>query len=301
MKLDYGAPGRILFSREVRLPRQRLHHRRDRAAPVQLQRAAGRLPRLRRPRRKAGVRRGPRRPQPRLVDQEGRGRALGQVQPALALLHAGAELARPRLRLRPRNPLGPAFGGGARRHPPRHQGPPGHAPLRRRPQVLRGEEAVRRRHRQPQPPNAADRIRVDARGAVALPVVATVRGLRRRPPQARTLEREDRRRGHLDRHPPKRRGRLSPGSAASRASSRRNSARSRTSSSRRSTSASASSTMSGSTISTSTAPAARSPAARASASASLRRSAPASRAFSTSSTNRRSASTRRTTTASSKR
>ena len=42
-------------------------------------------------------------------------------------------------------------------------------------------------------------------------------------------------------------------------------------------------------------------AARASASASLRRSAPASRASSTSSTNRRSASTRRTTTASSKR
>ena len=29
-------------------------------------------------------------------------------------------------------------------------------------------------------------VRVDARGAVALPVVAAVRGLRRRPPQART-------------------------------------------------------------------------------------------------------------------
>ena len=59
-----------------------------------------------------------------------------------------------------------------RRHPPRHQGPPGHPPLRRRPQVLRGEEAVRRRHRQPQPPHAPDRVRVDARGAVALPVAA---------------------------------------------------------------------------------------------------------------------------------
>ena len=95
--------------REVRLPRQRLHHRRDRAAAVQLQRSAGRLPRLRRPRREAGVRRGPRRPQPRSVDQEGRGRALGQVQPALALLHAGAELARPRLRLRPRNAVEASF------------------------------------------------------------------------------------------------------------------------------------------------------------------------------------------------
>jgi excinuclease ABC subunit A len=92
-----------------------------------------------------------------------------------------------------------------------------------------------------------------------------------------------------------------PGSAASRRSSTRPSARSRTSSSRRSTRASASSTMSGSTISTSTAPAARSRAARASASASPRRSAPASRASSTSSTNLRSASTRRTTTACSKR
>ncbi len=113
MKLDYAAARPHPLLREVRLPGQRLHHRRDRAAPVQLQRAAGRLPRLRRPRRETGVRRGPRRPQPRAVDQEGRGRALGQVQPALALLHAGAELARPRLRLRPRNALGPAPGGSA--------------------------------------------------------------------------------------------------------------------------------------------------------------------------------------------
>ena len=79
-RLRRPRPNRLL--REVRLPRQRLHHRRDRAAALLLQRPAGRLPRLRRPRREAGVRRGPRRPQPRAVDQEGRGRALGQVQPA---------------------------------------------------------------------------------------------------------------------------------------------------------------------------------------------------------------------------
>ena len=51
--------------REIRLPGLGLHHRRDRAAAVLVQRPAGRLPGVRRPRRKAAVRRGSRRPQPR--------------------------------------------------------------------------------------------------------------------------------------------------------------------------------------------------------------------------------------------
>ena len=90
-------PGRIVFSEKFACPVSRLHHRRDRAAAVQLQRPAGRLPGVRRARREAGVRRGPRRPQPRRSSiKQGRGRALGQVQPALALItcRCSARLAR---------------------------------------------------------------------------------------------------------------------------------------------------------------------------------------------------------------
>ena len=76
--------------REIRLPGLRLHHRRDRAAPVLLQRAAGRLPGLRRARREAALRSRPDRPQRGALDQEGRGRPLGALQPAQPLLHAGA-------------------------------------------------------------------------------------------------------------------------------------------------------------------------------------------------------------------
>ena len=92
---------------------------------------------------------------------------------------------RPRLRFRARRPVAGPARGSAQRDPPRHRRPPGHPALRRRPPQLRGQEAVRGRHRQPQPPHAPDRIRVDARGAVALPVLAPVRSLPRRPPQAR--------------------------------------------------------------------------------------------------------------------
>ena len=48
---------------------------------------------------------------------------------------------------------GPARGS-ARRHPPRHRRPARHPALHRRQAQLRGQEAVRRRHRQPQPPHA---------------------------------------------------------------------------------------------------------------------------------------------------
>ncbi len=50
-------PERITFSREVRLPGLRLHHRRDRAAAVLVQRAVRRLPVLRRARGGAVLRR----------------------------------------------------------------------------------------------------------------------------------------------------------------------------------------------------------------------------------------------------
>ena len=203
--------------REIRLPRLRLHHRRDRAAPVLLQRAAGRLPGLRRPRRETGVRRGPRRPQPHAVDRQGRGRALGQVQPASALLHAGAVQPRPRLRLRPHTSRGRT------------------CPRKRSDVVLHGTPAApspsasstagaatrsRSRSRassatstaacsRPNPPgcarsSAATRAAARARSATA-------------PASSPRRSRQDRRRGHHHVHPPQRRRRLRLVRAASHA------------------------------------------------------------------------------------
>ena len=189
------------------------------------------------------------------------------------------------------------------RHPPRHRRQARHPPLHRRQAQLRGEEAVRGRHRQPQPPDARrPRAPGCARSSVRYQVEPPVRGVPRRPPQARGAGGEDRRRGHLacppaaasptptpgsrtlarqahphperdrqghpqgdqraPRLPPQCRARLSPPRPHQRHACR---------------------------------------AARASASASPARSAPASRASSTSSTSPRSASTRRTTTACSRR
>ena len=240
-------------------------------------------------------------PNEALSHQEGRGRPLGALQPAQPLLHAGAGQPRRRVRLQPGDAVeGPARGD-PRHHPQRHQGPPGHAALHRRPQELRGQEAVRRRDRQSQPPHAADRKRLDARGAQQISERRALRDLPRRPPPPRAARGEDRRRAYQPGHRP-----LGPPRArlvldARRRSSPRPRTRSPARSSRRSTSGSASSTMSASTISTSTAPRARSRAARASASASPARSARASRACSTCSTSRRSASTSATTTGCSSR
>ncbi len=166
---------------------------------------------------------------------------------------------RPRLRLQPRHAVGRPARGGARRHPPRHRRQARHPALRRRPQELRGQEAVRGRDRQPQPPHAPDRERVDARGArQATSRSPPVRGLPRRPPQARGAGGQDRRRGHLDRPPAARSAdALAWFTDARRQAQRPAEARSPSASSRRSSSGSASSTMSGSTISTSIAPAAR--------------------------------------------
>ncbi len=78
------------FQREICLPGQWLHHRGDRATPVLLQRAAGGLRDVRRNWRKAALRRTARHPQRSAHAQTGRGRAVGEIQPAFALLHAGA-------------------------------------------------------------------------------------------------------------------------------------------------------------------------------------------------------------------
>ena len=181
-----GVPGRIVFSEKFACPVSGLHHRRDRAAPVLVQRPAGRVPGVRRARREADLRRGPGRPQPRALHQEGRGRPLGEVQPPVALLHAGAGQPRARVRLQPRHALeGPARARSATSSSTAAGGKPVTLTFVDGKKILRRPEAVRGRDRQPQPPHAPDRERVDARGARQVPVAAAVRDLPRRAPQAR--------------------------------------------------------------------------------------------------------------------
>ena len=128
-------PHRLL--RKIRLPGLRLHHRRDRAAAVLVQRPAGRLPGLRRPRREAAVRSaGPRRPQRRAQHQEGRGRALGQVQPAVALITCRCSAASRANSASASTRRGRTCPARCSDHPPRHRRQAGHAHLHRRPQEL---------------------------------------------------------------------------------------------------------------------------------------------------------------------
>ena len=68
--------------------------------------------------------------------------------------------------------------------------------LRRRPALLRGEEAVRGRRQQPRSPLPRDRERMVARGDRALHDRDAVRGLPRLPPEARGAGGEDRRPAH---------------------------------------------------------------------------------------------------------
>ena len=160
--------------REIRLPGLRLHHRRDRAAPVlaSTRRRAPARPATASARSWCSTRTSSS-PTTRSSIKKGAVVPWAKSNPPSPLLHAGAAQPRPRLRLRPRHARGTTC--------PRKRsdvilhgtnGRAGHPALHRRQAQLRGEEAVRGRHRQPQPPHAPDRIRLDARGAQPLPVVA---------------------------------------------------------------------------------------------------------------------------------
>ena len=81
--------------REIRLPGVRLHHRGDRAAALFVQQRRKGPARPATVWGAAGVRYRAGRPQWRAAPEEGRGRALGQVQPAFALLPAGPGQASP--------------------------------------------------------------------------------------------------------------------------------------------------------------------------------------------------------------
>jgi len=78
----HAPDGRIIFSEKFACPVSGLFHRPNRAAPVQLQRAAGACPGWRRPRRGAALRSRPDRPQRRRSASKGRGRPWARLQPA---------------------------------------------------------------------------------------------------------------------------------------------------------------------------------------------------------------------------
>ena len=145
-----------------------------------------------------------------------------------------------------------------RRDPPRHPRPPGHPPLHRRPPQLRGQEAVRGRASATSTaacsrPRAAWMREELSRYQCSRPC-EVCHGARLKPEAlAVKIAGED---ISLS-SPPQRRRRARLVRRAPREAHRRPRTRSPRPSSRRSTSASASSTMSGSTTSTSTAPAAR--------------------------------------------
>ena len=102
---------------EIRLPGLRLHHSGNRAAPVQLQQSAWRLPHLRRAGHPALFRCRPRRARRKHHLAQGRRRALGEID--LALLPADAGGARPPLQILAQRGVGRPAEEGARRHPVR--------------------------------------------------------------------------------------------------------------------------------------------------------------------------------------
>src|SRR3546814_4624930 len=84
---------------------------------VQLQRAAGRVSRVRRAGRTARIRPRSRRPQPCAQPEKGRGGAVGEIEPALALLYAGARKPRQSLWFRPHDTVAGPARRGAVGHP----------------------------------------------------------------------------------------------------------------------------------------------------------------------------------------
>ena len=258
----HAPDGRIIFSEKFACPVSRLHHRRDRAAAVlaSTRRRAPARPATASARSWCSTRTSSS-PTTRSSIKKGAVVPWAKSNPPSPLLHAGARLASP----------APTTSSSTRRGAtcPRRRsdvilhgtgGRAGHPALHRRPQAAtrckKPFEGVigNLNRRMLQTESAWMREEL-----VTLPGAPPVRGLPRRPPQARGAGGQDRRRGHLHVHPPLASPTPAPGSPTLAREAHPDPERDRHApSSRRSTSASASSTMSGSTISTSTAPAARS-------------------------------------------
>ena len=159
-----GEPRRIVFSRKFACPVSGFTIRRDRAAAVLVQQPLRRLPGLRRARLELYFDPELVVPEPRLIAAQGRDRALGRVE--LALLSADAGGARPPLQVPPRRRRGRTCRRRRARSSCNGSGDEEVAlRLRRRPAVLRGEEAVRGRRPQPRAALPRDGKRVVARGA----------------------------------------------------------------------------------------------------------------------------------------
>ena len=105
----------------LRLPGVRLHHRRDRAAAVLVQRAGRRLPEVRRARHRDAVRGRPGGARPHAQPEAGRRLSLGQDRQHLALLRADAGGAGQALQGVDDDAVGEAAQEGAGRHPLRHR------------------------------------------------------------------------------------------------------------------------------------------------------------------------------------
>jgi len=125
----------------------------------------GACPGMRRPRRAAGIRPRTRRSKPCAQPEKGRRRAMGEIEPALALLYAGARKPGQSLWFRPRHAVAGSARRGAAHHSLWQRRQTGRADLQGRPAHLYDAQGVRGGDRQPQPPDAPDRKRVDARGA----------------------------------------------------------------------------------------------------------------------------------------
>ena len=95
LQLDFAPPGRIIFSEKFACPVSGFTIAEIEPRLFSFNAPQGACPACDGLGEKADVRRGPRRPQPQPVDRQGRGRPLGQVAAALALLHAGAGSASP--------------------------------------------------------------------------------------------------------------------------------------------------------------------------------------------------------------
>ena len=183
---------RTVFSVALRLPGLGLHHRGDRAAAVLLQRAAGRLPGLRRPGREDVLRsRDGGAGRPPVARPRARSRR-GPIRPGQYYLQTLESIAK-HFKVKMSTPWKRPSQEGARRHPERQQRRIDRHALRRRHPPVPDHQAVRGRDPQPRPALEGDRFVVGARGARALPARGQVRDLQRRPPQARGAGGQDRR------------------------------------------------------------------------------------------------------------
>ena len=181
--------------RELRLSRARRRPAGARAAHLQLQLAARRLPALHRARRAAGDRPRPARARPDALDRRRRARAL--VARQLELLRVGHPGDRRPLRDRPRAAVAGPVRGAPEPVPVRHRGRQGLRPVPQPdgPQAL-VHARLRGDRREPRAPLQGDRLEPAARADRGVHELPALPGLPRRAPEAGGARGHRRRRQH---------------------------------------------------------------------------------------------------------